>query len=267
MKKPISLLIAVFILLGVFAGCTVESSETTSAPSLRTQAPTTEMPTKSPTENPTDTPTESSTENPTDTPTESSTEIPMETPTEFAMEDLIAGNVKNGDSPEQIEAAFGRPDSENIYQEGATGYDVLEYFYPDGNEFVFIKDLNAEDFTIRSVKIVTSNVATARGLKVGSTQDDVIESFRNDRTDAKILYAAEIREIGKNQKLIIPPRGVISEEHDGEGRTVIAYDVPIDPYNPDEIGEYMYQKHGSIWFVIQDGAVVEYGWFVGAMAE
>ena len=50
-------------------------------------------------------------------------------------------------------------------------------------------------------------------------------------------------------------------------RTVIAYDVPIEPFNLDEISEYMYQKHGSIWFVIQNSTVVEYGWFVGAMAE
>ena len=243
MKKSIFFLIAMVMLLGALAGCTVTPQGTTDTLSPQTQTPLMESPTEFP------------------------AVIPVEEPTEFTMEDLIAGNLKNGDGTVQVEAAFGKPDSVNTYQEGATGYDVLEYFHPDGNKFVFIKGFDVEDFTIRSVKIVTDDAATARGLKVGSTQDDVLGSFRNDGTDTNILYAAEIREVGENYTLIIPPRGVISEDYDGEGRTVIAYAVPVHPYNLDEISEYMFQEHGILWFVIQDGTVVEYGWFVGAMAE
>ena len=196
-----------------------------------------------------------------------STSDPSFKATEFSMEDLIVGNVKYGDGLEQVKAASGNPDSENAYQEGATGYDMLEYFYNNGNEFVFIKNSDAADFTIKSVKIVTNDIATARGLKVGSTQEEVIDAFRNDGIDEKILYAAEIRELSENQTLIIPPRGLVTEETNGSGRIIVSYDVPVSPYNQDEINEYMYQRHGSIWFIISDDTVVEYGWYVGAMAE
>jgi hypothetical protein len=181
------------------------------------------------------------------------------------MEDLVAGSVKYGDDPQKIEEAFGTPDSRNSYQEGATGNDVLEYFYSSGNEFVFISDSGTDSFFLKSVRICTTDVATARGLKVGCTQEDVIESFRNDGTDARILYAAEIWEIDDDFTMIIPPRGLITDDPAG---TCVNYSVPVYPYTDrEEVSGYMYQSHGNIWFIITDSVVVEYGWFVGAMAE
>ncbi len=223
-------------------------------------------------------------------------------PAEFNMDDLTAGGVKYGDNPGRVEEVFGIPDTENAYQEGATGYDIVEYYYSDGNVFEFIKKDSTEEFKLRSVNIITIDAAAARGLRVGSSMDDVIKAFRydgavgtssnrggdaevSDRTDEtggsndanetnenhelihSILYAAEIREY-EYQTLIIPPRGIISEDSAQEGSMQIHYNVPVNPYkNEEEIIGYVYQVHGSIRFVIADGEVTEYSWFVGAMAE
>ena len=182
------------------------------------------------------------------------------------MEDVIVGSIKYGASIKEVKAVFGEPESTNTYMEGATGIDITEFTYKNGNKLVF-KNIDGENI-LYWVVIVTNDIKTARGLGVGSSESDVLNSFKNDNLGEGILYAAKTQKMSESETIIIPPRGYIADEPDENGRTEICYDVPVAPYN-DEIDEadFVYSPHGSICFLIKNGIVVEYSWFVGAMAE
>lgn len=188
--------------------------------------------------------------------------------TEFSMEDLVVGNIKYGDSIDDVKAAFGEPASSTTHQEGATGKYITELIYADGNKFTFIKNTDTAAPVLRAVNIVTENIATAGDIEIGAAKDDVINSFKNENTNTPILYAAQAIKINESETILVPPRGFIADEPDENGRTEIRYDVPVKPYaNQEETGNFVYQEHGSITFFIKDDKVDEYSWFVGAMAE
>ena len=187
---------------------------------------------------------------------------------EFSMEDVFVGSIKYGASMEEVTAVFGEPSSKNTYTQGATGTDISEFTYKNGNTFGF-ESVDGKAPILYSVTVVTDDLKTARGLGVGSSKSDVIGSFKNDNVSDRILYAAKTIKINESETIIIPPRGYVADEPDENGRTEVCYDVPVEPYGDKLEDEYsfVYMRHGTLLFFIKNDTVVEYGWSVCAMAE
>ncbi len=197
----------------------------------------------------------------------------------FLPEDMIAGELRQGMTQEEVIGILGLPETAYAYTDELFVIRHLELYYADGNVLEFTDEADPTRYLLDSVNIVT-DLPGPRGIKIGDSVEIVFQSFRIDEGNDRNIFSihgmdalySEHYFFREEPPVDLPfaPSGSVQtdgyywQETPEDFRYFICYDYPVYPYTLDEVEswevEYWYILMHMLRFSIREGKVIGYSW-------
>ena len=154
----------------------------------------------------------------------------------FSEDDLVIESFRLGESAKAIEAVYSDVKSENkYYTEEATGYNIAELNYTSLGlkvDNAFEDEDDVDGSMIRIEIYGNSSLKTARGIKIGSTKEDILNAY--------------------------PANSILKSDMIDENKTIIVGYPGSEPVYGSEKGNiYYYLENGKVSEILLAYAVAE----------
>lgn len=104
----------------------------------------------------------------------------------FDKDDVVLEGLRFGMTPEEVKSDFGEPkEIKHVTESEFVHGEYIDYLYED--KILTFFDSNEEgELTLGTVSVIDKSVKLVNGLSIGSSYDDVINSYYNDKQERKL---------------------------------------------------------------------------------